>query len=344
MCGIAGIVAAGHCEGLALVAEAMSNRLQHRGPDDHGWLTYGRDCVARGQGRPDDGPVEVVLVHRRLSILDLSEAGRQPMSTHDGRFHIVLNGEVYNYVELREELASAGMRFHTKTDTEVLLAALAHWGVAALPRLVGMFAFALLDTQERTVLLARDFFGIKPLYYAWKEGRLAFTSEIKALLELAWVPRRVNPRTLYYYLAHGQADYGPETLLADVHQLAPAHYLRIPLDSPAEPVPTQYWTVDMSRAADVSFDEAAQRLRELFLQSVRLHLRSDVPVGTALSGGIDSSSILMGVRAAGHRTLDFHSFSFLAGDPAIDEERWVDLASSSAHTTDASRPTRPVRA
>jgi asparagine synthase (glutamine-hydrolysing) len=256
------------------------------------------------------------------------------MASPDGRHWLTFNGEIYNYLELRAELSALGDDFHTGTDTEVLLAALARWGPAALPRLVGMFAFALLDTAERKLTLARDFFGIKPLYYCATPEAFGFASEVKALLELRGVARQVNPAALYAYLRFGITDHGPETLLASVRHLPPAHYLEIDLGAPpaaAEPRP--YWRLRADGDCDLPFDKAARRLRELFLDSVRLHLRSDVPVGTALSGGIDSSSVVMGVRHAAGRGVDFHSFSFIADDPAVDEERWVDTAAAAAGTT-----------
>ena len=145
----------------------------------------------------------VGLAHRRLSIIDLSETGWQPMSSPDGRYHIVYNGEIYNYIELREELLKRGHRFRGESDTEVLLAACAEWGTSAFPRLVGMFAFALLDTAEHRLLLARDFMGIKPLYYATWPGGLAFASEIKALLKVPAVSSKGNPQALFDYLCYG---------------------------------------------------------------------------------------------------------------------------------------------
>ncbi len=311
----------------------MIDRLRHRGPDDHGWLSYSRHGLLTGQGAPDDGPAEVVLLHRRLSILDLSEAGRQPMATPDGRFHIVFNGEIYNYLELREELAAAGFKFRTGTDTEVLLAAVARWGTEALQRLVGMFAFAVLDTQTRTLLLVRDFFGIKPLFYCLTPEGFAFASEIKALIELPGAARRINPRALLSYLSTGAADHTSETMLAGIRHLPPAHFVEISLDGPIDPKPRQYWRIDPKQTVDLSFEEAAEQLRELFLESVRLHLRSDVPVGTALSGGIDSSAIVMAIHKIAGEKVDFHNFSFIADDPAVDEERWVDTVAHASGTT-----------
>jgi len=275
---------------------------------------------------------DAVLVHRRLSILDLTSAGWQPMGTGDGRYYIVFNGEIYNYVELRHELKSLGHRFHSRSDTEVLLAAYAQWGRRALNRLVGMFAFAILDIETRKLFLARDFFGIKPLYYTyWRDG-FAFASEIKVLLELPGVNRDINPQRLYDYLRFGITDHGGETMIGDIKQLSAAHCMEVPLDTLEAARPTRYWQVDLHQRAKLSFDEAAHRLQELFLKSVRLHLRSDVPVGAALSGGIDSSSIVMAMRHL-EPDIDIHAFSYVADDSAISEERWADLVGQTAKIT-----------
>lgn len=318
--------------GLGALSGKMLQILAHRGPDDHGWLGYGPDGLCAGQGAPYDGAVRAMLLHRRLSILDLTAAGRQPMSTADGRYHLVFNGEIYNYLELRAELETAGRTFHTRSDTEVLLAALAEWGTAALERLVGMFALALLDTQTQTVLLARDFFGIKPLYYVCDTERLAFASEIKALLALPRLRRRVQPEAVFRFLTDSLTDHQPETLLEGVKQLSPGHYLRIRLDCPHEAHPQAYWKLAVEETADLSFEEAARRLRELFLESVRLHLRSDVAIGSALSGGIDSSAIVGAIRAIAGQRMEYHTFSFVAPESSVNEERFSDMVSAAAGT------------
>lgn len=306
-------------------------RLKHRGPDDQGYLLFSSDGAKVGHTWPyQNGVAGVVLLHRRLSILDMSENGWQPMVSTDGRYYIVFNGEIYNYLELRQELHALGYQFRSHSDTEVLLAAYAQWGSQALVRLIGMFSFAVLDTRARRLFLARDVFGIKPLYYAFGPDGFAFASEIKALLELPWVSRRVNPDRLYLYLRFGATDHGSETLFTDIRQLPPAHYLEVSLDAPWPVRPVRYWQVDLSQRLELSFEEAAERLRELFLESVRLHLRSDVPVGAALSGGIDSSSIVMAMRYLQGKNLELHTFSYVPDDPAISEERWVDLVGHAA--------------
>ena len=333
MCGIAGFVPRAGQSLAPGAVQRMLHSLAHRGPDDRGVLAFAGGEVRTGRdwpgGREGEG---TVLIHRRLSILDLAETGWQPMGTPDGRYFIVFNGEIYNYVELRAELLELGHRFRSTSDTEVLLAAFAEWGAEMLPRLVGMFAFAILDTLEHTLFLARDFFGIKPLYCATTGHGFVFASEIKTLLELPGVPRQINPHRLYDYLRYSITDHGDETLLEGVSQLAAAHYVRVDLRTATAGTPVRYWKVDLDRRAEMSFEQAAEEVRERFLQNVRLHLRSDVPVGAALSGGIDSSAIAMCMRHL-EPGLELHTFSYVADDPAVSEERWADIvvAASGAH-------------
>lgn len=330
MCGIAGFVSSSRPIEPSLVCRVFS-RLTHRGPDDSGYLFFSGSGTKLGRNLPCVDPIAgVALLHRRLAILDLGPGGWQPMSTPDNRYYIVFNGEIYNYLELRRELEGLGHVFHSSSDTEVLLASYAQWGKRALLRFVGMFALAILDTKERTLLLARDFFGIKPLYYTLTAGLFVFASEIKALLELPWIKRGVNPGRLYDYLRYGHTDHGSETLFAEILQLAPAHLLEMSIDAPNQARQECYWELDFSSSLEISFEEAAEKVRELFFESVRLHLRSDVPLGTALSGGIDSSSIVAVIRALCPRNVELHTFSYVASDPKINEENWIDVAAQAA--------------
>lgn len=329
MCGIAGIIGSQGKIDPSRLTGAFLRALAHRGPDDQGWLVQDGAGVHRGRGRCPHTSAKTVLVHTRLSILDLSDAGWQPMGTADDRYFIVYNGEIYNYLELRGELEALGHVLHSNTDTEVLLHACAEWGPATLNRLVGMFAFALLDTRERRLFLARDFFGIKPLYYTRTAAGLAFASEIKALLVVPGLTRRVNPTRLFEYLRFGRTDHHDETLFAGIHQLPAAHYLEVSLDHPTDLRLVRYWQADLDSPLDLSFAEATEHVRGLFLNNVRLHLRSDVAVGAALSGGIDSSAIVGAMRQL-EPGLSLHAFSYVADDPALSEERWMKLAGSSA--------------
>ena len=329
MCGIAGLLLPFPERIDGKLLRSLSDDLEHRGPDDSGYLILRDKQVALRREVGDDVVGTLVLVHRRLSIIELSDAGWQPMGTPDGRYHVVFNGEIYNYIELRTELSALGHQFRSGSDTEVLLAAYAEWGADALNRLVGMFAFALLDIEQQRLFLARDFFGIKPLYYArWRDG-FVFASELNALLRFPGMDRRAEAQRLYDYLRFGVTDYGGDTLFKGIHQLPAAHYIEISLDNARVNGPRRYWQVDLQRRVDLSFDDAARRLRDLFVDSVRLHLRSDVPVGAALSGGIDSSSIVGAMRSL-DADLPIHAFSYIADDPAVNEERWVDIIGDSA--------------
>jgi asparagine synthase (glutamine-hydrolysing) len=193
-----------------------------------------------------------------------------------------------------------------------------------------MFAFAIVDRDRRRLFLARDFFGIKPLYYARPGGGFAFASEIKALRPL--VSGRVRAARLLDYLRDGLTDHGRDTLLEDIQQLPAAHWMEVDLETGTPDEPRCYWDIDLNRRTDLTFAEAVPRARDLFLDSVRLHLRSDVPVGAALSGGIDSSAIVAAMRVVEPKA-DVHAFTFVADDPVIDEERYADLAATRANAT-----------
>ena len=290
----------------------MTDVLRHRGPD--------------GEGIHVDGPLG--FGHRRLSIIDLSDAGRQPMSTADKRFWIIFNGEIYNYKELRADLEGRGHRFRSHTDTEVLLQLYAAEGPACLRRLIGMFAFAVWDARERRLFLARDHFGVKPLYYAATGSSFAFASEIKALVGGNGIAADLDRSAFADYVTF-QFTLGDKTLFRGIRKLLPGHYLT--LEQGADPAIHQYW--DLSFEVDTHHTEAyfQQRLRELLDDSVRLQLRADVPVGAHLSGGLDSTTVT--ALAAGHGGGPFHTFSggFRDG-PQFDETRYARLAADRAGT------------
>ena len=274
MCGIVGVFNRSGTPVAPLSVQAMADAVAHRGPD--------------GEGRYVDGAVG--LGHRRLAIIDLSPLGRQPMSTADGRFTLVFNGEIYNFQELRTELSALGHAFVSRTDSEVLLHAFAQWGVAALKRLNGMFAFAVWDRETRTLTLARDRFGVKPLYWAQAGETLLFASEIKGLFAHGSLKPAMDAHGLAEYLAF-QNFFSTRTLFRGVELLPQGSYLQIGPDS-REARPVRYW--------DFSFEEPARPLRDeeyieeldrLFQQAISRQLISDVEIGSYLSGGIDSGSI-----------------------------------------------------
>jgi asparagine synthase (glutamine-hydrolysing) len=293
--------------------------MHHRGPD------------ATGFERKEVGGRAIELGHLRLSIIDLEARSNQPM-VYAGGLTIVFNGEIYNFVELRGELESLGQTFQTQSDTEVLLAAYAEWGSAMLPRLRGMFAFAILDEKRQRVVLARDPFGIKPLFIARTKDGFAAASEIAPLLELPGVSRRANENVVRRFLADGVSDGGKATFFADVESLPAAHYAEISLARARLDVsPRRYW----KPVYDASIGDratATAEVREKFLDSVRLHLRADVPVGTMLSGGIDSSAIVAATRRELGAAGELHSFSFVSpGDP-LDETHFIRLMAGATGT------------
>ncbi|HBT43584.1 MAG TPA: asparagine synthase (glutamine-hydrolyzing) [Rhodospirillaceae bacterium] len=326
MCGIAGILAARDGSVAPQLLQGLSEAIRHRGPDDHGYFAWTPGGTGAFGRSPDiSNGHQLALAHRRLSIIDLSEDGRQPMSTEDGRFTVIFNGEIYNYLEIRKELEGLGRRFRTSSDTEVLLQTYAHWGADCLARLVGMWAVAIFDNTSGELFLARDPFGIKPLYYMIVDGAFVFASEVRALLTYPGAPRTANPAALHDYLRFGFTDRGAETMIAGITALAPAHFVRISADKPTQVRPQRYWRIDPGAAPRrVSRDDAAAELQDIMRRNVELHLRSDVPVAIALSGGLDSASIVMMEKDL-RRQKETRTFSFIADSPEINEEAWIDL-------------------
>ncbi|MCL2122625.1 MAG: asparagine synthase (glutamine-hydrolyzing) [Desulfovibrionaceae bacterium] len=313
------------------VASSLFDALKERGPDDQGYVVFDRSgeliATEKEPAGGDERPAGLLLGHARLAVMHAAEAGRRPVRSKDGRYTLVLNGEIFNSHELKLELAGLGVHFRGAADAEALLYALAHWGTACLTRLVGAFAFALHDARENTLLCARDFFGIKPLYWTQPEdGAFAFASELPALLRIPGVRRRLDWVQAYNFLAGSRIDVGGECLLQGIFQLKPAHCLLISAETGRIIREERYWQVPLPQAASISFEEAAEEARRLFLESVRLHLRSDVPLGFALSGGIDSSSVLCAARRL-EPDMPLHTFTYVAADSAdISEERWADQA------------------
>ncbi len=277
MCGILGHVAEDPGAVAAWSVDAAVAALRHRGPDGHG------SFEDRGGG------AACRLVHTRLAIIDLGDGGRQPMCSPDGRFALVFNGEIYNYRELRDELRGLGETFTSESDTEVLLQAFSRWGEGCVERLRGMFAFAIWDRRERTLTLARDRTGIKPLCLCRRPGGgLAFASEVRALLATGLAPRTLSRRGLEAFLAFGSV-WGRQTLVEGVEVLPPA---TIAVWRAGVLTERRYWSLPApSGARGGTLDEAIEALRPLLRESVRLQLRSDVKVGIFLSAGLDSSSL-----------------------------------------------------
>jgi asparagine synthase (glutamine-hydrolysing) len=308
MCGICGYV--GDPSGID--QERMSEALRHRGPDDAG--TFRVDLADRGS---------VFLANRRLAILDPSPRGHQPMSTPDGRFVIVHNGEIYNFRQIAEELRAKGVRFRGASDTEVVLHAWQAWGPACLERFRGMFAFALYDCVENRLFLARDRLGEKPLYYWTNGASLLFASEVRSLLWSGIVPRKMDGEGLDAYLSFGSvAD--PFTLVEGVRNLEAGHLAEV---VEGRLVSQPYWTLsgidEMEEGVDAA--EAAAETGALYRDACRIAMESDVPVGLLLSGGIDSSSNVAVLSELGFEDLRTFSVVFPQVDSLLNEGRWSSL-------------------
>jgi asparagine synthase (glutamine-hydrolysing) len=297
MCGICGEVQYGD-PGLVSSerVRAMAARLAHRGPDGEGlWHEPG-----------------IAMGHRRLSIIDLSEAASQPMTTPDGRYVIVYNGEIYNYMDVRSDLEAMGERFTTRSDTEVLLRAFVRWGLDALPRLNGMWAFAIWDRQKRELTLCRDRLGVKPLYWAQVPGGVVFASEISPLLLHPEVSRDIHPRALAEQVACRYV-LAPRTLLKSVQKLPPGHVCTVTEKGTRI---GHYWTLPLGeRIRRIGEKEALERFSDLFESSVNRRLVSDVPVGLLLSGGVDSSALAAALKRSGHERMATFTVAFDAKGP-----------------------------
>ena len=272
MCGICGI----NWSDEELIGR-MTDQMTHRGPDQSGLF-----C---GEG--------VSLGHRRLSIIDLSEHGRQPLPNEDGTLQLIFNGEIYNFAELKVELEAKGHRFRSHTDSEVIVHAYEEYGRDAVHRLRGMFTFAVWNTRDKSLYVARDRIGIKPLYYYWKDGRLIFASEIKSILEVPEVPRELDRQALYDYMGFEFVP-APDTMFSGIRKLSAGHFLFL---KDGQLDVSRYWDLSFAPAeGDLSIEEAVEREREQLEFAVKSHLVSDVPLGVFLSGGLDSSAIVAMMR------------------------------------------------
>jgi asparagine synthase (glutamine-hydrolysing) len=332
----------------------MTKLARHRGPDDEGYLLVrapgstpelfggadtppdayrsGAPFAPTGVMNAGDQPVALAFGHRRLSILDLSVLGHQPMCTNDRRYWLIYNGEIYNYAELAEELKALGYCFLSHSDSEVILAAYAAWGDASLHKLNGMFAFAIYDAQAGTLFLARDRFGIKPLYY-WLSpgGGFYFASEVKQFTAAPGWTARLNETRAREFLATGLTDSSDETMFGGVYHLPPGHSATISIKDVGRDasgrVRTDQWYELKAASFSGTFEDAAAEYRHLLSDSVRLMLRADVPIGSCLSGGIDSSSIVCLIN----RELRRHgveglqkTFTARADAAQFDEWPWVE--------------------
>jgi len=366
MCGISGVYSKRPIS--ALIVEKMNDKIKHRGPDDEGYFIMAgkKVIVAGGADTPKfavdpeclylpttnrlqaDQEINLALGHRRLSILDLSVLGHQPMCDNSQRYWIAFNGEVYNYREIRSELKQHGYTFRSDSDTEVVLAALSHWGIAALNKFVGMWAIAFFDRKTNNLKLIRDRYGIKPLYY-WisPSGILHFASEIKQFSASEEWDAAVNTaRALDYLTVNGLTDHTDETLYKDVYQINPGCLVDLDLDnldllpssSSSFRLNNYHWYQPSVSPFTGNAEQATSKFFSLFKQAVDLHLTSDVNVGFALSGGLDSSSILctaQSVHLANKQDNEHVTFSAVSDDKQYSEHEWIDIVHKHLEHVDA---------
>lgn len=305
MCGLAGVLSPSGSPSLSEnVLEAMARAIEHRGPDDHGvWL---------------DREAGVGLAHRRLSILDLSPHGHQPMLSENGRYVIAYNGEIYNFEDIRQRLDAGGgesPRWRGGSDTEVMLAAIERWGVeAAVRQFIGMFAFALWDSRERLLFLARDRLGIKPLYYGWQGRSFFFGSELKAIKAHPDFLGEVDRGALGLLLRHNYIP-APHSIYRGIHKVLPGHILTLRAGN-REPISQAYWSAlevaerGISEPFSGSEEEATDQLEALLRDAIKLRMIADVPLGAFLSGGIDSSTVVALMQAQSDRPVKTFSIGF----------------------------------
>ena len=311
MCGIAGVFQFNELKVDATKAQLMCDVMAHRGPD--------------GEGAWYNSNATVALLHRRLSIIDLSDAAAQPMISDDHHVVIAFNGEIYNYIEIRNELIAHGVSFKTNSDTEVLMQSYMHWGVKCLNHFNGMFAFAIWDNQKQELFCARDRFGEKPFHYFKSNDVFAFASEIKSIKAyLSGIT--IDQQVLQNYLDEKLVIDNSITFFKDVYALEPATYLIVSKDKFEK---KKYWNIEL-KEDNVSFTESKTKFQTLFNKSIQLRLRSDVPVGSSLSGGLDSSSIVCSLKELNVENMQTFSARFKS---ELDEGKWIaDVSSKTSYS------------
>jgi len=343
MCGITGIFNFNHEPVNISILKRMTDALRHRGPDDEGYMLIhskngyckqliGNDsadefkAVFENIANPNNitDKFDLAFGHRRLSIIDLSSSGHQPMSNEDETIWLTYNGEVYNYIELKDELIKLGHTFRSTTDTEVIIHAYEEWGRECLNKFNGMWAFAIWDQNKNQLFCARDRFGIKPFYYYKDEEQFFFASEIKALLQCG-IKCNPNEDAIGNYLAFGMKDYSENTFFDCIKQLMPGHYMLI--DDKGMEI-TKYYDLntvptDINKPGCTSYEKT---INDLLLNSIKLRLRSDVAVGSNLSGGIDSSIIVSCISSI-FKAKDYVTYSFFTRDAKSDESDFVNIVS-----------------
>lgn len=315
MCGIAGGVWELGQSGLdSATLNRMTDALIHRGPDDAGqWIQAPQSSSLLIDGKPRLG---AALGFRRLSIIDL-QLGHQPLGNEDGSIQIVFNGEIYNYQELRRRLEGSGHRFQTQSDTETIVHLYEDLGTGCFEHFNGMFAIAIVDSLRNRLVLARDRLGKKPLYYTVQNGQLFFASELKSLLQVPGLERDIDPGAIDLYLTYQYVPH-PHSIYKGIHKLPPAHFA---VYEDGELTVAPYWKIDWSHEENTTWSVASEKLRDLLTDSVRLRLRSDVPVGAFLSGGIDSSLVVAIAQTIVEQPI--HTFSIGFSEADFDETHYA---------------------
>lgn len=310
MCGILGKYEIDNIIDDSLFTDALFN-LKHRGPDHQGFESYKNNYGS------------LLLGHTRLSIIDLSDSGQQPMVSHNGRYNIIFNGEIYNYKEIRYELSKEGVIFKSDSDTEVLVEAWSKWGMSCLEMLKGMFAFVIYDTEKNSLTCIRDPFGIKPFYYNINSKKFIFSSEISSVNILLDSNKDFNYQTIYDYLVFGHYDNNTSTFYKNIFNLMPGCYLEVELGDIINYKIGKWFELSTKENSKITFNDATQKLKNMFLENIKLHMRSDVPLGIALSGGVDSSAVACAVRTL-FPNLEINTFTYVAKNSDVDEENWAD--------------------
>ena len=366
MCGISGLFAFNDVKIDTKCLIDMTNIISHRGPNGEGFVVWEKDKVNANRFGGPDTPIHVYkssikwkptedtpkahydiiagLGHRRLSILDLSAGGHQPMSCSSSNTEIVFNGEIYNYHEIRQELIQLGFSFKTSSDTEVVLMAWKKWGKNCLNKFNGMFAIIIYDFDNNQIFVARDRFGVKPLYY-WvsKLGYIAFASEIKQFTVLpGWHPK-LNTQRAYDFLNYAITDHTSETLFSDVYQLRGGELIDTTISNLLNPKNyVEKWYNLTPGKVNKNYETACNEFRDLFFDAVKLRKHADVPVGTGLSGGIDSSSIVCAINEINKKTRGNinHTFTACSRDSRFDEKKFADVVIN--HTNSEPHYTYPT--
>lgn len=303
MCGITGIYNIDEKKVDFELLKKITNVLKHRGPDGEGY--YIKDNIGLG--------------HRRLIIIDSSDSANQPMSNEDNSIWITYNGEIYNYIELREELKSKGHIFKSRSDTEVIIHSYEEYGFKCLEKFIGMFAFCIWDEKQKILFCAKDRFGIKPFYYYYNKDCFIFASEKKAILEIDKFLKEPDENSISEYLIYGFKNHKNNTFIKDIKSILPSHYIILEKSTIKE---IKYWTLDLKEISERD-NNLNKKFFDIFESSIKIHLRSDVPVGSCLSGGLDSSSIVCMINKI-DKDQKIYAFSSVFKEEGINEKSYID--------------------